>query len=139
MTTALAPRVRTLVICDGIRASRTEENVFHLRGVRSHVLAVGFPLRRQLRLFLILSSPRPGRFPSYVKVIDDATDQAIFYGQVDPAPEFPEADDLLPLDLPIRIRFPKDGRYTVQVWFFQETGADILKMEQPFHIVKNEV
>src|SRR5437763_13310864 len=121
MTAALAPRVRTLVICDGIRASRVEESVFHLRGARSHVSAARFPLRRRLRLFLILSSPRPGRFPSYVKVIDDAADQAVFYGQVDPAPVFPETEDLLPLDLPIPIRFPRSGRYTVQVWFFQET------------------
>src|SRR5262245_10855236 len=131
MTAAIAPRVRTLVICDGIRASRVEENVFHLRGARSHVFAAAFPSRRRLRLFLVLSSPRPGRFPSYVKIIDDETDQAVFYGQVDPAPVFPEAGDLLPLDLPIQVRFPKAGRYTLQVWFFQETGADVLKMEQP--------
>ncbi len=139
MTAALAPRVQTLVICGGIRVSRTEENVFHLRGARSHVLAAELPVHRRLRLFLILSSPRPGRFPGYVKVIDDATDQAVFYGPVDPAPVFPEAEDLLPLDLPIRARFPRAGRYTVQVWFFQEAGADILKMEQPFHVVKHEV
>jgi hypothetical protein len=127
------------VICDGIRASRVEENIFHLRGARSHVTAPEFPLRRRLRLFLILSSPRPGRFPSYVKVIDDATDQAAFYGQVDPSPVFPDAEDLLPLDLPVHVRFPKAGRYTVQVWFFQETGVDVLKMEQPFHVVRHEV
>jgi hypothetical protein len=129
MTAALAPRVRSLVICDGIRASRVEENVFHLRGARSHVFAADFPLRRRLRLFLILSSPRPGRFPSYVEVVDGASDQAVFYGQVDPTPVFPEADELLPPDLPIYVRFPRAGRYIVQVWFFQETGADILKME----------
>lgn len=139
MTAAIAPRVRTLVICDGIRASRIEENVFHLRGARSHVFAAAFPHRRRLRLFLVLASPRPGRFPSYVKVIDDETDQAVFYGQVVPPPAFPEADDLLPLDLPIQVRFPKAGRYTLQVWFFQETGADILKMEQPLQVLKREV
>src|SRR5262245_28225497 len=107
MSAVLTPRVRTLVVCDGIRASKIEENVFHLRGARSHIFANRFPVRRQLRLFLILTSPRAGRFPSYVKVIDDETDQAVFYGQVDPSPLFPDAEDLLPLDLPIHVRFPR--------------------------------
>src|SRR5215471_8822658 len=111
MTAAIAPRVRTLVICDGIRTSRIEENVFHLRGARSHVFAPAFPFRRRLRLFLILSSPRPGRYPCYVKIIDAETDQAVFYGQVDPSPVFPEAAELLAFELPINVRFPNPGRY----------------------------
>jgi hypothetical protein len=73
-----------------------------------------------------------------VNVIDDETDQAVFYGLVDPPPIFPDADELLPLDLPISVRFPKAGRYTLQIWFFQRTSADILKMEQPFHVLQRE-
>ena len=138
MPTALAPRVRTLVVCDGIRASRIEANVYHLRGARTHIFAEAFPVRRRLRLFLILSSPRPGRCPSYVKIIDDQTDQAVFYGQIAPSPLFPGAGDLLPLDLPVHARFPQAGRYTVQVWFFQATSVDILKMEQPFFVLERE-
>jgi hypothetical protein len=138
MSAAFTPRVRTLVVCDGIRASKIEENVFHLRGARSHIFAEAFPARRRLRLFLILSSPRSGRYPSYVKIIDDETDQAVFYGQVDPSPLFPDTADLLPLDLPIQVRFPKAGRYSLQLWFFQETSADVLKMEQPFYVLKRE-
>jgi hypothetical protein len=138
MPASLTPRVRTFVVCDGIRASRIEEDVFHLRGARSHIFAAAFPVRRRLRLFLVLSSPRPGRHPSYVKIVDDETDQAVFYGQVDPSPVFPDAEVLLPLDLPIQVRFPKAGRYTIQLWFFQETASDILKLEQPFHVVKRE-
>src|ERR1051326_5153566 len=93
MTAATTPRVRTLVVCDGIRASRLEESVFHLRGARSHIVADAFPGRRRLHLFLVLSSPRPGRYPSYVKVINEQTEQAVYYGQIDPAPIFPiEAD-----------------------------------------------
>ena len=138
MPTALTPRVRTLVVCDGIRASRIEANVYHLRGARTHIFAEAFPVRRRLRLFLILSSPRPGRFPSYVKVVDDETYQVVFYGQVDPSPLFPDAEDLLPLDLPIRVRFPRAGRYTLQLWFFQETTDDVLKMEQPFYVLASE-
>jgi hypothetical protein len=138
MSAALTPRVRTLLVCDGIRACKIEENVFHLRGARSHIFAAAFPMYRRLRLFVILSSPRAGRFPSYVKVVDAETDQAVFYGQVDPPPLFPDAVDLLPLELPINVRFPKAGRYTMQLWFFQETSADVLKMEQPFYVLERE-
>jgi hypothetical protein len=139
MAAALTSRVRTLVVCDGIRVSNREDNVFHLRGARCHLVADAFPVRRRLRLFVILSSPRPGRFPGYVKIVNDQTDQAVFYGQIDPSPLFPEAGDLLPLDLPILARFARAGRYTVQLWFFQETSADVLKMEQPFYVLDREV
>src|SRR5258708_7771255 len=138
MSAALTPRVRTLVACDAIRASRIEENVFHLRGARAHIFSQAFPVRRRLRLFLILSSPRSGRCRRSVKTIDDETDQAVLYGQVDPSPMFPDAAELLPLDLPIHVGFPKAGRYPVQLWFFQETAADVLKLEQPFYVLERE-
>src|SRR5260370_2530790 len=124
MSAALTPRVRTLVVCDGIRASRLEENVFHLRGARSHLLAAAFPFRGRLRLFVILSSPRPGRFPSYVKVIEDESDQAVFYGQIQPAPSFPDAADLLPLDVPVYVRFPRPAPSPAHVCIFQQTSSD---------------
>jgi hypothetical protein len=89
-------------------------------------------------LFVVLTSPRPGRFPSYVKVIADESNQAVFYGQVDFSPTFPDAAVLLPLDLPMHVRFPGAGRYTLQLWFFQETTADVLKMEQPFYLLERE-
>lgn len=138
MASAPTPRVRTLVVCDGVRASKLEHNVFHLRGARSHILARVFPVHRRLVLFLILSSPRPGRFPSYIRVIDDESDRAVFHGQVALLPVFPDTDDLLLLDLPIHVRFPKPGRYTVQVWFFQEASNDVLRMEQPFYVFESE-
>jgi hypothetical protein len=138
MSAALTPRVRTLVVCDSIRASKTEEDVFHLRGLRSHVVVDAFPVWRRLRLFLILSSPRAGRFPCYVKIVDEVTDLAVCYGKFKPAPMFSDVAELLPLDLPLAVRFPKPGRYLLQVWFFQEAAADILKMEQPFHVLLNE-
>lgn len=138
MPAALIPRVRTLVVCDGVRASRREESVFHLRGTRYHLRADSFPLRRRLRLFLILSSPRPGRFPGYVKVIDDSDDRVVYYGRIEPPPRLPAGADLLPLVLPVTVRFPRAGRYIVQVWFFQERAADVLKMEQPFDILERE-
>jgi hypothetical protein len=138
MPAALTPRVRTLVVCDGVRASKVEESVFHLRGTRYQLRADSFPLRRRLRLFLILSSPRPGRFPGYVKVIHDSTDRTVYYGRIEPPPRFPTGADLLPLALPVTVQFPQAGRYTMQVWFFQETAADVLKMEQPFDVLERE-
>jgi hypothetical protein len=138
MPAALTPRVRTLIVCDGVRASKIEESVFHLRGTRYHLRADSFPLQRRLRLFLILSSPRPGRFPGYVKVIEVSTEPTIYYGRIEPAPQFPADSDLLPVVLSITVRFPQAGRYTVQVWFFQETAADVLKMEQPFDVLERE-
>ena len=50
----------------------------------------------------------------------------------------PVTNNRLPLDLPVHVRFPQAGRYTVQVWFFQETSADVLKMEQPFYVLEAE-
>ena len=138
MSAALTPRVRTLVVCDGIRASKSQESVFHLRGARAHLIADEFPFRRRLELFLILSSPRPGRFPSYLKVIEDQSDQAVFYGQVQPSPSFLDAGDLLVMGVPVQVRFPRAGRYTLQIWFFQETAADVLKMEQPLYVFEGE-
>ena len=138
MSAALTPRVRTLVVCDGIRGSKTEESVFHLRGARAHLFADEFPFRRRLQLFLMLSSPRPGRFPSYVKVIENQSDQAVFYGQVQPSPSFLDAGDLLAMGVPVQVRFPRAGPYTVQVWFFQEISADVLKMEQPLYVLEGE-
>jgi hypothetical protein len=32
-------------------------------------------------------------------------------------------------------RFPKTGAYSVQVWFFQEQGSDVLKGELPFIVL----
>jgi hypothetical protein len=138
MTAALIPRVQTLVVCDSVRPSRLEEGVFHLRGARCHVYIDAFPIRTRLRLFTILSSPRRGRFPGYVKVIDDHTDKAVFYGQIEPTLEFDVATDILPLFVPLNVNFPRAGRYTMQVWFFQEGFADVLKMEQSFRVLRSD-
>jgi hypothetical protein len=36
----------------------------------------------------------------------------------------------------LRCSFPHAGRYTVQVWFYQEQGSDVLKGELPFFIAE---
>ena len=71
-------------------------------------------------------------------MIENESDQAVFYGQIQPAPAFSDAVFLLAMGVPVQVRFPKAGSYTVQIWFFQETSADVLKMEQPLHVFEGE-
>jgi hypothetical protein len=132
---ALTPRVRIMAICDGVRASKTEADVFHLKGVRQGMTADAFPfVPSQLRLFVLLASPRAGEFPAYVAVVNDSTDKIIFYAHLEPRPVFGDDGGLWAIRAPIRCAFPEAGVYRVQVWFFQEQGSDVLKGELPFTV-----
>ncbi len=134
---ALTPRVRMMAICDGVRASKTEVDVFHLNGVRQGLIADAFPfIPERLWLFLVLSSPRAGEFPGYVVVVNDRTEKIVLYSHVEPKPNFVEGGGLFAWRGPIRCRFPEEGQYTVQVWFFQEQGSDVLKGEMPFYVAR---
>ena len=125
-----------MAICDGVRASKIEAEVFHLKGVRQGLMAPAFPFTpARLWLFLVLSSPRAGEFPCYVRVVHDRTDRTIFYSYINPRPTFAAGDELYTASAPIRCCFPEEGRYTVQVCFFQEVGHDVLKGEVPFSVV----
>ena len=130
----LMPRVRLMATCDGVRESRFEAGVFHLKGVRQGMNADVFPFVPALQLFLVLSSPRAGAFPCYMRVINDRTDRSVFYTHIDPRPTFGADGGLIMGRVPIRCRFPEEGQYTVQVWFFQEQGSDALKGEMPFYV-----
>jgi hypothetical protein len=133
---ALTPRIRLMAICDRVRESRTEAGVYDLRGLRQEIAAKGFPfVPLQLWLFLLLSSPRPGIFSCYVRVVNERTDKAIFFRQLTPTPAFGINDKMLARRTRIRCSFPEKGRYTVQVWFFQEQGSDVLKGEMPCSVV----
>ncbi len=137
MAAALTPRVRLMAVCDGVRESQTEAGVFHLRGVRQGIRATAFPVvPSRLWLFLLLSSPRPGDYPGYVRVINDLTDRIVFYGQLQPRPTFEADEEIVATRARLRCSFPEEGRYTIQVWFFQEQGSDVLKGEIPFSVVK---
>jgi hypothetical protein len=146
----LAPRARIMAVCDGIRESRTERGVFHLKGVRHGCRGRKVPfVAEQLWLFLILSSPRPGIYPGYVLIVNADTEKAIFYGTLSPNPQFRTDTDSLGLGVHIGCTFPAAGRYLVQLWFFQNTGSDIIKGELPFSVsmeclangrqIKNEI
>ena len=124
---ALTPRVRMMAICDGVRESKTEVGVFNLKGVRQSITADGFPfVPDRLWLFLLLSSPRAGKYPCYVRVVNDRSDRMIYYSYLNPRPSFDAERDLYLGRYPIRCSFPEEGRYTVQVWFFQADGSDVL-------------
>lgn len=131
----LTPRVRIMVICDEIRKSKTEVDVFHLKGVRQGITVRSLPfVPSQLWVFLLLSNPRPGVFPAYIQVVNDRTDRVILHGHLTPPPEFPIGGGVLPLETSIRCAFPEAGTYTVRLSFFQEAGTDIVKGEMPFTI-----
>lgn len=133
---ALSPRVRLATVCDHVRESRTEAGVYHLRGVRQRIVAPALPFAAsRLWLFLVLSSPRPGTYPGYVRVIDEGTDKAIFFAHLAPHPRFEAGGDALAAAARLRCSFAQAGRYTVQVWFYQEQGGDVLKAELPVSVV----
>jgi hypothetical protein len=134
---ALTPRVRLMAVCDRVRESPTEAGVYHLRGVRQSIAAKVFPFPAfRLWLFLVLSSPRPGSYPGYVRVLDDATDKALFFAHLAPDPSFEEDEQSLAAVARLRCSFPHAGRYTMQVWFYREQGSDVLKGELPFAVTQ---
>lgn len=134
---ALAPRVRLVTVCDHVRESFTEAGVYHLRGVRQKIAASAFPFAAsRLWLFLVLSSHHPGTYPGYIRVIDEETDKAIFFAHLTPHLRFEANDHALAAAARLRCSFPHAGRYTVQVWFYQEQGSDVLKAELPFSLAK---
>ncbi len=136
---ALTPRVRMMAICDGVRESKIEPGVFDLKGVRQHMGASGFPfVPARLWLFLVLSSPRIGVFPCYLRIENDRTERTVYYSHLEPRPTFAEGNHLFVSRYPVRCVFPEPGQFTVQVWFFQEQGNDVLKGEISFPILPEE-
>ncbi|HEX4591627.1 MAG TPA: hypothetical protein VH120_16945 [Gemmataceae bacterium] len=134
---ALTPRVRLATVCDRARESLTEPGVYHLRGVRQRIAAPDFPFApARLWLFLVLSSPRPGTYPGSVRVIDEATDKAVYFGHLAPHPRFEAGADTLAAVARLRCTFPRPGRFTVQVWFYHAQGGDVLKAELPVSVVQ---
>jgi hypothetical protein len=132
---ALTPRVRMMAICDGVRRSKIEADVFHLKGVRQGMNVQSFPIvPPRLWLFVLFSSPRAGDFPCYFRVVNERTDKAVFFGHVEPKPIFGADGGTCARTASIPYCFPDEGRYRVEVWFFQEQGSDVLKGEMPFTI-----
>jgi hypothetical protein len=131
----LTPRVRLMTVCDGVRESKVEPGVFHVKGLRQRIVGRALPfVPLRLWLFLVFSSFRPGEFPGYVLLINDETDKTVLYGDLTPHPKFEANEETVANVTRLRCSFPQPGRYTVQVWFFQEQGPDVLKGELPFTV-----
>src|SRR5271168_2028936 len=107
---ARTPRVRLMTVCDRVRESSTETGVYHLRGVRQSIVAQVFPfVASRFWLFLVLSSPRPGNFPGYIRVLDDGTDRAVFFAHLAPDPSFEQHEQPLAAMARLRCSFPHAG------------------------------
>jgi hypothetical protein len=134
---ALTPRVRTIVICDAVSASRTEERVFTLKGVRQYLVAESFPLRAQLCVFLLLSSPRKGRYAGRVLVVNERNERVIRYKNF--FAEFGKDNELLPGYVNIEnCMFPEAGRYRFEIHLTAQDGGEALKGEHPFTVFAQE-
>ena len=135
--TAVTPRVRTIVICDAVVASRTEDRVFTLKGVRQHLEAASFPWRAALHLFLLLSNPRKGKYAGKILIVNERSDRPIRYAKFYAA--FEEDNELLPLYIDIGdCVFPEAGHYNFEVYFSARDGGEALKGEHPFTVLWQE-
>src|SRR5438128_150521 len=106
----LTPRVRLMTVCDRVRESTAEAGVYHLRGVRQRIVVQAFPfVAFRLWVFLVLSSHRPGTYPGYIRVIDDATDKTLFFAHLSPHPRFESIDQTLAAVARLRCSFPHAG------------------------------
>jgi hypothetical protein len=133
---AVTPRVRTIVICDDVSASLTENGVFTLEGVRLQLEAASFPRHAALRLFLLLSSPRKGRYSGKILVINERSDRPIRYVKF--LATFQEDNELLPLYVDVGdCVFPEAGSYNFEI-YFSARGGEALKGEHPFTVRSHE-
>ena len=134
---AVTPRVRTIVVCDEVIPSVTEDGVFTLEGVRQHLEAASFPWRAALRLFLLLSSPRKGKYFGKILIVNERNDRTIRYTKI--IARFHEDNELLPLYVDIGdCVFPEAGSYSFEIYFSARDGAEALKGEHPFIILSHE-
>jgi hypothetical protein len=134
---AVTPRVRTIVICDGVSASLTEDSVFTLEGARLQLEAASFPCRAALSLFLVVSCPRRGRYSGRIFLVNERTDKPIRYVKFVAA--FNDDNQLLPLYFEIGdCLFPEAGQYGFEIHFSARDGGEALKGEHPFRVVYRE-
>jgi hypothetical protein len=130
---ALTPRVRMMTLCDGVRESKTEAGVFHLKGSRQGISAGSFPFFREpLWIFLLLSSPHNGEYPCNLRIVNGHTEKSVYYSHVNPRPTFAAEGEWWAYYAPIRCTFPEPGWHRVELSFFQAQGKDIVKGEIPF-------
>src|SRR5579862_9570018 len=91
---AVTPRVRTIVVCDDVVASLTENGVFTLEGVRQRLEVESCPCRAAVSVFLLLSCPRKGKYAGKILIINERNDKLIRYVKF--VATFRENNELLP-------------------------------------------
>jgi hypothetical protein len=134
---AVTPRVRNIVICDDVTASLTEEGVFTLESVRQRLTASSFPCRADLNLFLVVSSPRKGRYAGKVLVINERDGTCVRYVKFDAT--FYEDNEVLSLHVETgACMFPEAGHYNFDVYFSARGSGDALKGEHLFTVLPYE-
>jgi hypothetical protein len=134
---SVTPRVRTIVVCDDVSVSPTEEGVFTLEGVRQHLRVPSFPWTASLNMFMLLSSPRKGTYSGKILVVNQQTEKPIRYVKFQAG--FGEEHFLLPLYVEIgACVFPEAGRYSFEIYFSVRDGGEALKGEHPFAVVAEE-
>ena len=134
---AVTPRVRTIVICDDVSASLTRNGVFTLQGVRLQLEAASFPCRAALVLFLLLSSPRKGKYGGKILVVNERSDRPIRYVKF--VATFQHDNELLPLYVEVgESVFPEAGLYSFEIYFSARDGGEALKGEHPFTVLSRK-
>ena len=133
---AVTPRVRTIVICDDISGSLTEDVVFTLEGVRLQIRAWSFPIRVKLYVYLLVSCPRKGRYSGKVLFVNERSEKPVRY--INFHATFDEENDLLPVFIDLgHCVFPEAGPYNLEVYFSTRDG-EALNGEHPFTVLSDE-
>ena len=90
-----------------------------------------------LCLFLLLSSPRKGRYSGKILVVNERSDRPIRYVKF--LAGFQEDNELLPLYVDVGdCVFPEAGPYSFEIYFSARDGREALKGEHPFTVVSHE-
>jgi hypothetical protein len=98
--------------------------------------AESFPWRAPLSLFLLLSSPRKGRYAGKILVVNERSDKPIRYVKF--VASFQEGNELLPLYVDVgECLFPEGGLYTFEI-SFSARGGEALKGEHPLTVLSGE-
>jgi hypothetical protein len=90
-----------------------------------------------LSLFLVLSSPRKGRYSGKILVISERSDKPIRYVKF--LATFQEDNEVLPLYVEVGdCVFPEAGLYSFEIYFSARDGGEALKGEHPFNVRSHE-
>ena len=129
MAKLVLPRVQAMVVCDALKESDEEQDVYHLNGVRCTMEVPSFPaLRPRLCVFLQMSG-HAGHAACCIRIERVETGEPIFQS----APKeiaFRSPDLVEPLFFRVRnCVFPEPGVYYVQVLY----GEKVIG-ERPLHL-----